>query len=350
MREQCVDEARHPLGHDEREQRVRCPEGVPQAQRGVVDPARRLQHLATRAPHPAIGIGDIARVLQRPVQRRVEEPPRAGVGLDAQPAEQLVPGPVRRRANRIEALRGRRVQIALCAVLVDRGKPDAGFEHAVGAHVELEQQPGRLLACRRRQCLPGTHRAAELHDEGHLPLHPVPALQRALQPVLSLRDIGRKDRRLLHVVQPMLQVHEHLHPARAVEAVALQRDLRCRGQLDGDAMRCQAHGIPAGPGALLRLGGTEIPRAGAPGRARARLQQHIAQFGDAGAAVPGVGETQDAPITMLVAGAVAPAPVGVVGPREDHAEGRRRPWRHMAGAGRADEGVDMVRPAHPRHA
>ena len=80
----------------------------------------------------------------------------------------------------------------------------------------------------------------------------------------------------------------------------------------------------------------------APSGTLSRHQQHIAQLRNAGPTDVGIGEPEDPLRTELVATAVAPTMVGVVGPRCDHSEGHHRRRRDMPGAIGADEWIDMV--------
>ena len=341
--EHRVDEAGHALGHDQREQRVRGTEGVPQAERRVVDAAGCGHHLAARAAHAAVGVGDVARVLQRAVQRRVEEALRARIAGDADAAEQRVPLRIRRGAKFVEAAAGGGGEVALRARFVDGGQRDARLEHLPCAEVEVEHDARRLLAWACRQGLPAQHRLAETDHERELALDPVAAPDRALQAVVARRHLGGQCGRPVDEVQAVLQVDQHLHPAWAVEAVAMQRHLGRGRELHAHAVAGQPHGVPAGARALFRLDRAEVARGGVPVAAAARLQQHVAQLRNAGAAVVRVREAEDARVAELVARAVAPAAFGVVGRWEHHAEGHGGARGHVAGAVGADEGVDVAR-------
>ena len=151
--------------------------------------------------------------------------------------------------------------------------------------------------------------------------------------------------------QAVLQVEQHLRPARCIEGIAVQRHALRGSEFDAHAMPRQGDAVDTGAGALRLLveGGGEVGGGGVPAQAGGGHQQHVAQFRNPGAADARVREPQDAWRPELVAAAVAPAAVGVVRPRRHHAERHHRRRRGVAGAVGANEGIHKPGQIAPRH-
>lgn len=264
--------------------------------------------------------------------------------------QQLLPAGRGVAAGRVEVERVGGGEVGARAGLVHRGQRHAGLQltaRQVARGAEVQQVAWRLLA---RPCMQhrGAHDgAAEAQHEGGLALDPVLRLHAAADLAATFVELRarRQHARTVDEVQAVLEVHQHLHRAVAAEAPAVQGHTRRGGELHAHAVRRQRDGVEARPRALagLVVRGREVGRARRPARTGRRHQQHVAQLGDAGAADVRVREAQRAPGAPLVAAAVAPAAVGVVGAGHHHAEGHGRGRRDVAGAVGADEGVDPAR-------
>ena len=92
---------------------------------------------------------------------------------------------------------------------------------------------------------------------------------------------------------------------------------------------------------LVFLGG-KILAGRVPWHALSGHQQHITHLRDARTADMRIREAQDARRTVLVAAAVVPTPVGVIGPGRHHAEGHHCRRCHMTCAVSTDERVDVA--------
>ncbi len=188
-------------------------------------------------------------------------------------------------------------------------------------------------------------RLVETQHERGLAFDPVAGVHGATEFALHRVDarFGARHAGGADDVQAVLKVHQHLNAAGSAEGVAVQCHTLCGAEFDAHAVVGERDGVVAGPGPLggLVVAAGEVGGLGAPAHACSRLQQHVTQFRDAGAADVGVGEAQDAWRPVLVPAAVVGASVGVVGAGRDHAEGHAGPWEGMADAIGSDEGVDI---------
>ena len=341
------DEPRHVLGREERVERMRGAEGVPQRERGVVVAKRGCAHLVVRAAVASVDVRDVVRVDEEVVERGVEVRHLVGVALRPHAAEEVVPLRARLRAHAVEVPAGNLGgKVAARARQIDGGERHLHEQRAARRHVEVEDAPHGLLGgILLRQLGHGRRRLAELHHVGELAVHPqaVAVASRHAHVVLhGGRRLGHVRVQRLRVAHDApLRVDEHVR-ARAQEREAVDRRMRRHRHLHLHAVIRERHAVVAGRGRLRRLRERARVRL-AVTRAGERHHEDVAEVGTPRAAEVRLREAENVRVGVAVAARVVPAEVAGVGSGLHEAEWVRRGGEAVSVEGAADGRVDMAR-------
>ena len=138
-----------------------------------------------------------------------------------------------------------------------------------------------------------------------------------------------------------LEVEEHVGGAAFRKGEAVERDMRCGGDLRCNARLRIRHGVVAGRRLLRGL--RELVVVGTHGGAGERLHEQVAEVAASRAADGGLVEAVEFRVLELVAARVGPLAGTGRGAGLDETERRRRVGVAVRGALRADERIDVAR-------
>ena len=256
--EHGVDEARHALGDEQRVERMRRAEGVPEREGRVVS-ARRRRDAVVRRAVASVHVRLVVRLDAEVIEGRV--PARLlfiGSLHELHPGEKFIPRRAVRRAHGLEGL-PRRLDLAVPprALLRHARERDLHDERPVAA--KLHDEPvARAVEGVGRQAADRRPRAVELHrvEEPVERPPPRPLAAGDLRPVGGERVVRLGDAQPeLHVErlhQHRRSVHEELRPRARREREAPPRDARRSRRLRADAAPVERDGVMVGC-AELRL-------------------------------------------------------------------------------------------------